>query len=167
MASMGSLVVDLQANTRQFDQAIQRSRQTMTGFAQGAKQAATTGNAIQQIKANTQTATHLKEVETQIQNVSEATTEAANRWVNFENAAHVAIAAVGPMFANSASVIGQSIYGISHAFHTITIGAVAVKRTIESLIWKLGYLASGAKALLIPLNILGRALQILSYPFRV
>ena len=35
MASMGSLVVDLQANTRQFDQAIQRSRETMTAFAEG------------------------------------------------------------------------------------------------------------------------------------
>ena len=60
MASMGSLVVDLQANTRQFDQAIQRSRQTMTAFAEGTRTAATAAGTLNNLTVGTDTARQLQ-----------------------------------------------------------------------------------------------------------
>ena len=66
MASMGSLVVDLQANTRQFDQAIQRSRETMTAFAEGTRTAATAAGTLNTLTIGTDTARQLQMATKQI-----------------------------------------------------------------------------------------------------
>jgi hypothetical protein len=173
MASMGSLVVNLGANTRQFDSAIARSQQAMQSFGKGAAKAAEAAHSLDVLTMGTGTAAQLQEVALKMTDLQTATQMAATQARNFEQAAHqvsaaVTVAGAGMVVASKGAVsVAKGASVASTGMHSVVIAAIAVRRTLESLAWAFGVVADGAKVLLAPLRIMARAIGILLIPFKV
>ena len=173
MASMGSLVVDLQANTRQFDQAIQRSRETMTAFAEGTRTAATAAGTLNNLTIGTDTARQLQMATKQMGDLQTHTQSAAEQVARFEHVAHLAAAGVSvatksvQAMTATTSTVGAAAATASHGMHLVVVGAIAVRRTLQALAWTFGVIADGARVLIAPFKLLADAAKILLYPFKL
>jgi hypothetical protein len=170
---MGSLVANVVANTRQFDTAIARSQQALQQFGRGAQKAAEAAHSIETLSMSGNLSHELIVVTKQMGDLQTATAVAAQQAARFEHAAHLAAAgasaaALGASkFAGSASVVTTATASASHGMHVVVIGAIAVRRTLESLSWMFGVIADGARVLLIPVQALFRAFNILLYPLKL
>ena len=51
--------------------------------------------------------------------------------------------------------------------HLIVVGAIAVRRTLQTLAWTFGVIADGARVLIAPFKLLADAAKILLYPFKL
>lgn len=173
MAAMGSLVANVVANTRQFDTAIARSQQALQQFGRGAQKAAEAAHSIETLSMSGNLSHELIVVTKQMGDLQTATAVAAQQAARFEHAAHLAAAGASAAalgankFAGSASVVTTATASASHGMHVVVIGAIAVRRTLESLSWMFGVIADGARVLLIPVQALFRAFNILLYPLKL
>lgn len=173
MASMGSLVVNLGANTRQFDSAIARSQQAMQAFGRGASKAAEAAHALDVLSVGKDTASQLQDAAAKMTDLQAVTEMAATQARRFEHAAHqaasaVTIAGTGMLVATKgASAVAKGTATASHGMHAVVVVAIAVRRTLESLAWAFGVVADGARVLLAPLRMIGRAFSIVLAPLRM
>lgn len=173
MASMGSLVVDLTANTRQFEQAIARSRQTMQTFAEGTATAAEAARTLNTMSVGADTTRQLQMATKQMGDLQIHTQTAADQVRRFEHAAHLAAAGVSvaaksvTVMTTSTSAVSVAATAASHGMHVLVVGAIAVRRTLESLAWIFGVIADGARVAIAPFKLLADALKIVLYPFKL
>lgn len=173
MASMGSLVVNLQANTQQFTSAIARSQQAMGQFGAGAAKAAEAAHALDVLSVSGQTIQQLEDVALKMTDLQGATQLAADQARRFEQLTHQAAAATTVASAGLLAITKNSVAVakgtavVSHQMHGVVIAAIAVRRTLESLAWAFGVLVDGVRVVLAPLRLLVRAAGLVLVPFRV
>jgi hypothetical protein len=173
MAAMGSLVANVVANTRQFDTAISRSQQALQQFGRGAQKAAEAAHAIDSLGMSGNLQNELIIVTKQMGDLQTATAIAAQQAARFEHAAHLVAAGASTAatgvsaFASSTSLISNAAGSASHGMHTVLIGAIAVRRTLESLSWAFGVVADGARVLLVPIRAMVSAFKLLAYPLKL
>ncbi len=87
MASMGALVVNLVANTRQFDTAVRRSQHALQSFAAGAKQTTEAVHALETLTISRQAPQQLLAVAKNMGDVEVTTRAAAEQVARFEQVA--------------------------------------------------------------------------------
>lgn len=173
MASMGSLVVDLQANTQQFTSAIARSQQAMAQFGAGANKAAEAAHALDVLTVGRDTVQQLQEAAVKMTDLQTATQMAAEQARRFEQLTHQAsaattVASTGLLaLTKNAATVAKGTAVVSHQMHAVVIAAIALRRTLESLAWAFGVIADGIRVLLAPFRLLARSIGIVLMPFRV
>jgi hypothetical protein len=170
---MGSLVANVVANTRQFDTAIARSQQALQQFGRGAQKAAEAAHAIDSLSMSGNLQTELVTVTKQMGDLQAVTAVAAQQAARFEHAAHLVAAGTSTAatgvttFVASTGMINAAAVSASHGMHTVLIGAIAVRRTLESLSWAFGVVADGARVLLVPIRAMFNAFKMLLYPLKL
>lgn len=173
MASMGALVVNLVANTRQFDSAVRRSQHALQSFAAGAKQTTEAVHALETLTISRQAPQQLDAVAKTMGDLEITTRAAAEQVARFEQIAHQASAVTSltttslTALGGSGTLVAKGAATASHGMHSVVIGAIAVRRTLQSAAWAMGVMADGVRVLLAPFRLLFRALQMLLAPFKV
>ena len=173
MASMGSLVVNLQANTQQFTSAIARSQQAMAQFGAGATKAAEAAHALDVLTVGRDTVQQLQDAAVKMTDLQTATQMAAEQARRFEQLTHQAsaattVASTGLVaLTKNTAAVAKGTAVVSHQMHAVVIGAIALRRTLESLAWAFGVIADGVRVVLAPLRLLARSIGIILIPFRV
>lgn len=165
MASVGSLVVNLEANTRAFQSAMARSQHALQTFGSAAKKTAEAAHTLDALSASRELPQQLDAAAKQMGDLQLSTQSAAEQVHRFElladraavttHAASVAAKALGA----SGNLVAAGAATASHGLHQVLIGAIAVRRTLEALAWTFGVVADGARILLIPLKLLWSGLS--------
>jgi hypothetical protein len=168
MASVGNLVVNLEANTRGFQRSMQQSQQALQSFAQTAKKTTEAAHTLDSIGANRQLPAQLDATAKQMGDLGvamQAASEQVRRYEEIADKAAVATHAASvaaARFGGAGQVIATGTATVSHGLHSVLIGAIAVRRTLESLAWIFGVIADGARMLLVPLRLVWSAMQMMA-----
>lgn len=173
MASVGSLVVNLEANTRNFQQAMQRSQQALQSFGSAAKRTAEAAHSLDSLSASRELPQQLDAASKRMGDLGVSTQAAAEQVRRYEELVDKAAAAThaasvaATMLGNSGNLVATGTATASHGLHTVLIGAIAARRTLESLAWVFGVIADGARMLLVPLRLLWSAVSMLAQAAKV
>ncbi|MFN9294217.1 MAG: hypothetical protein ACK6EB_39550, partial [Planctomyces sp.] len=129
MASVGSLVVNLEANTRNFQQAMQRSQQALQSFGAAAKRTAEAAHSLDSLSASNELPQQLDAASKRMGDLGVSAQAAAEQVRRYEELVDKAAAAThaasvaATMLGSSGNLVATGTATASHGLHTVLIGA--------------------------------------------
>jgi len=179
MASIGSLVVNLEANTRGFQQSMQQSQQAMQAFAQTAKNTSNATQTLDTVGKNKELPATLDAAAKRMGDVEVASRTATEQLQRYEKIADKAalstkaVAIAASAFGAVGGAVAKGANAASHGLHSMLVHSIALRKTLEALRFIMSVMADGVRMLLWPfqsllsaLKAVGKAVNVLLTPFR-